>query len=329
MVSCDNETPSFPSQLPSPSAVDLAGLDVSYLEDESYRDNRDRALFDLWYHPNSFGQTGLVIYIHGGGFTSGDKSFVRSYQDAVEIDFPADIRRLLEGNVAFASINYTLLNGTGETVGIAKSLSDIKYALQFFRENAANYNLNPDRIVVAGNSAGAGSAFWLATVNDLADEDDDDPIERQSTRVQGAVCFNTQATYDIFSWGERIFQEYNLDWESRMQEDDLREAVTRLFGVSELSEIQGEEMENYVRLVDMIERLTEDDPELFVRTNRNKQVPQEIFEFNHHVNHAEAIKQKCDDIGVPIVAYYGKNPPIYEDPTGEDWVEYCLRKIDE
>src|SRR5690606_37471256 len=120
--------------------------------------------------------TPLVIFIHGGGFSTGSKE--SAYQPANQ----ADIIRLLSSGVAYASINYPLLR-QDDPVGLMKPLNGIKRALQFLRANRQTFNLDASRVVLLGNSAGASAALWLAFHDDMANLNSADPVERQSTRV--------------------------------------------------------------------------------------------------------------------------------------------------
>lgn len=100
----------------SNSPFDLQGINAKFAKDISY-DSKERTQFDIWL-PTSTAPIGLVIYVHGGGFTSGDKNYVYSVQQGGAWDFPYDIRFLLQNNIAFATIRYSLLSQTGEREGI-------------------------------------------------------------------------------------------------------------------------------------------------------------------------------------------------------------------
>lgn len=115
----------------SNSPFDLQGINAKFAKDIAY-DSKARTQFDIWL-PNSNNPTGLVIYVHGGGFTSGDKDFVYAIQSGGAWDFPTDIRFLLQNNIAFATIRYSYLNNTGETEGVKKPMSDVRRALQYIR----------------------------------------------------------------------------------------------------------------------------------------------------------------------------------------------------
>lgn len=56
------------------SPIDLQGTEASFASDIPY-DEHDKTTFDIFL-PTSTTPTGLVIFIHGGGFTGGDKAFI-------------------------------------------------------------------------------------------------------------------------------------------------------------------------------------------------------------------------------------------------------------
>lgn len=158
----------------SNSPFDLQGINAKFAKDIAY-DSKTRTQFDIWL-PNSNTPTGLVIYVHGGGFTSGDKDFIYSIQSGGAWDFPTDIRFLLQNNIAFATIRYTYLNTTGETEGVKKPMSDVRRALQYIRSRAIDFNIDKNKIILAGNSAGASTSLWIAFNNEFANATNSDPV---------------------------------------------------------------------------------------------------------------------------------------------------------
>ena len=174
------------------------GVTAEFRSNESYGSD-DRNLFDIFL-PESEEPTSLVIYVHGGGFFAGDKS--------AAYGSPDDINDVLEAGVAYATINYSLLDVPGfnnaevnDTEGVEKSLSDIKEALQYIRHNASDFNINPENIAMYGVSAGAVSSLWLAYSNDMIDESaGENSIASQSTRLVAAGAIETQGSLDLVRW---------------------------------------------------------------------------------------------------------------------------------
>jgi acetyl esterase/lipase len=117
------------------------------------------------YQPtgDTVAQRPVVIWVHGGGFSGGDK------RDDEYLAAPY-VKR---GFVA-ASINYRLLsNGcSGSTLGAECSaaalagINDAQAAVRWFRANAAAYRIDPTRIGIAGFSAGAVIATGVGLLSD-------------------------------------------------------------------------------------------------------------------------------------------------------------------
>lgn len=82
-----------------------------------------------------------VIWIHGGGFTGGDK------MDAREKDVCSN---LAAAGYGCASINYRLGDGSWPA-----NVFDCKNAVRFLRVRAAEFHVDPARIAIMGGSAGA------------------------------------------------------------------------------------------------------------------------------------------------------------------------------
>lgn len=111
-----------------------------------------------------------VIWIHGGGWTSGDKAGAR--ERTVCETFAKN------GYAAF-SINYKLgpkppAKPAGETPDPAaapwpQNLHDCKSALRYIRQEAARFGIDPSRIAVSGASSGAHLALITGVTGDRAE----------------------------------------------------------------------------------------------------------------------------------------------------------------
>lgn len=99
------------------------------------------------YTPASGSNWPLIIYIHGGGWYSGDK---------VSPSFLGQVAR----GYAVSSINYRLT--TAATPHPAQ-IHDCKAAVRWLRANAATYGFNPNKFCAAGFSAGGHLAALLGT----------------------------------------------------------------------------------------------------------------------------------------------------------------------
>lgn len=104
----------------------------------------------------------LVIWIHGGSWSSGSKWPI-----------PEVCEDLRDAGFAIASINYRLTSQEGtwgsHDVIFPAALHDTKGAIRFLRSKAATYNLDPDRFGLFGGSAGGHlAALAAASTGDAA-----------------------------------------------------------------------------------------------------------------------------------------------------------------
>ncbi|AOS82712.1 hypothetical protein BIU88_00170 [Chlorobaculum limnaeum] len=149
-------------------------LDIAYSTLPGYRP----LLLDL-YRPDNGEKCPLVIYIHGGSWTTGTKRTSGHFTD-----FPAVLASLARRGFVVASVDYRL---SGEAPFPA-ALQDVKAAIRYLRANAALYDIDPDRVAVWGASAGAHLAAMTAFTGE--DMDFDPPGMQnaaESDRVQAFV----------------------------------------------------------------------------------------------------------------------------------------------
>jgi len=326
----DNPTSSESNIVYSNSPFDLQGINAKFAKDIAY-DTKTRSQFDIWL-PHSNTPTGLVLYVHGGGFSSGDKDFVYTVQSGGAWDFPTDIRFLLQNNIAFATVRYSLLNPTGESEGIKKSMSDVRRALQYIRSRANDFNIDKNNIILAGNSAGAGTSLWIACNNDFANSQSNDPVLRESSRVKGVVARETQSSYNIEErWVNDVFTDYGITWSTILANEAGN--IQKIYGVSSLAQYESPSIDAYRADVDLLSLMTSDDPEIWVNnTLRDVVNPYNPFSPDipsHHAFHARALKKRADAVGIKNITFYGKNPLLYADPSNESWTQFCKRKINE
>lgn len=129
---------------------------------------------DLYLPEGAATPTPLIIWIHGGGWVSGDKTLD---QNSVQLQFA-------RSGYAVASINYRL---SGTAIFPAQ-IHDCKAAIRWLRANAAQYNIDPLRVGVWGSSAGGHLAALVGTSNDVADMEGSVGTNAAfSTRVQAVV----------------------------------------------------------------------------------------------------------------------------------------------
>jgi acetyl esterase/lipase len=126
------------------------------------------------------GSRSAVILIHGGGWTSFDKSTMKGMGGFLA----------RSGFVAFA-VDYRLLH-EAENRWPAQ-LDDVQRAVRWVRANAGKYGVNPDRIGAFGHSAGAQLAALLG-MEDTRDNSDA-ALAKYSSKVQAVVDVSGPADF--------------------------------------------------------------------------------------------------------------------------------------
>jgi acetyl esterase/lipase len=130
------------------------------------------------YSPASGAPHAAMLFIHGGGFARGSKA---GYGNTWGPYLAA------RGYVVFA-IDYRLSKPTQTTW--PQALLDCKAGVQYLRGNAAALGIDPDRIGVGGDSAGASLAALVAVTQDFpefANRYPKDANASASTKVKAAV----------------------------------------------------------------------------------------------------------------------------------------------
>ncbi len=294
----------------SASPIPLKVEDVKVATDLAYGEHSNQ-VFDIFL-PESQRPTPLVIYIHGGGFTHGEKE--RAYRF-----YENEINDFLEQGIAFATIGYRFLQDTER--GVIDCMNDSKYFLQYVRHHAASFNIDPELIGSYGQSAGAGTSLWIGLHDEMADQSADDPVLRESTRLSAIGAIATQATYDILRW-EEVFSSYTIDM-SRIP-PVMMDQLVRFYGITDSKLIETPDLITYRREVDMLRLLSADDPPLFIYNDGKDGMP--LFtDPQHHPLHAKYLKQYADQAGVENIAYA---PALgIEDESGMSIVDFMVGQL--
>ncbi|QHC00367.1 alpha/beta hydrolase fold domain-containing protein [Epidermidibacterium keratini] len=127
-------------------------------ENVRYADDSLRQQLDLYVPDDDEKSHPVAIYLHGGGWQLGDKAAVN---DTAVANIKEFRDALLDAGYAVAAVNYRL---TDEAIWPAQ-IQDVKSAVRYLRANAGKYNLDPERVVVWGESAGGHLAQMMAVTN--------------------------------------------------------------------------------------------------------------------------------------------------------------------
>ena len=118
--------------------------DLAYLPDER------TARLDIFRPQNLAGKSlPVVVWVHGGGFMSGDKAHVANY-----------LKIIAGQGFASVGVNY----GLGPMARYPEPVGDVADALRYLQDNGKRLGLDTSRIVLAGDSAGAQIAAQVAIV---------------------------------------------------------------------------------------------------------------------------------------------------------------------
>ena len=117
-----------------------------------YDEADEDALLDVYY-PASIGQAGkallTVVWVHGGGWIAGSKDEVANY-----------MRILASHGYTVVAVDYSLAPAKRYPTPIRQ----VNTALGYLVRNAERLHVDPERLVLAGDSAGAQIAAQLANL---------------------------------------------------------------------------------------------------------------------------------------------------------------------
>lgn len=139
------------------------------------------------YEPPPAVKNGIgVLLVHGGGWSQGDRSQLRGYG-------------VLLGRRGYTCIasEYRL---TGESLWPAQ-IEDVKAALRYVRAHAAELGIDPERIVISGNSAGGHLSLVAAGTNGMAEFEGGGGNPGIASTVAAAISFYPPTGLDRRDWG--------------------------------------------------------------------------------------------------------------------------------
>ncbi|MGJ8674006.1 prolyl oligopeptidase family serine peptidase [Rubritalea sp.] len=126
-------------------------LDVTYKEV-----NGRQIKMDIYMPPEGTAEKApLLYYVHGGGWTTGSKS-----KGGLPLMQPV-FKQVAEKGFVCASIDYRHFKGKNGIL-IRDCVTDAIDGLRFLKKNADKYGIDPNKVVVWGDSAGGQLAMMLA-----------------------------------------------------------------------------------------------------------------------------------------------------------------------
>jgi len=195
-----------------------------------------------------------ILFIHGGAWKSGRKEVYHYY-----------CVKFAERGYVTATVSYRL---TGEAPFPA-AVQDCKCAVRWMRANAKQNNVDPDRIAVAGGSAGGHLSLMIAYASDVPELEGKGGHAGVSSRVQAVV---------------NLYGPTDLTTDFALKSGDLK----AFLGGKSFADARKQ-----YELASPITHLTEDDPPtLILHGTIDEIVP---------IKQADLLATKLKSVGVPHV----------------------------
>jgi acetyl esterase/lipase len=254
----------------------------------------ERHILDFW-KASSDKPTPLVLVIHGGGWTWGSKERINKF---------VDTKVLLKAGISVVAINYRLLkHAKGVKPPVKAPLHDAARALQFVRSKAKAWNIDKERIGLAGGSAGACTSLWLAFHDDMANPKSTDPVARESTRVFCVGVNRAQTTLDPkqmkewtpnIAYGGHAFGKRNFKQFLKAREEILP-------WIAEYSPCA---------------LVSAGDPPVYITYRSAPEMGKDQKDATHSPNFGAGLQKRCKEVGVDCVIYYpGAKGVKHKKPT--------------
>lgn len=157
-----------------------------FIEGTPYAHEGGETLVADLYLPKGMGPFPAALYLHGGGWSGGNRKQLRR-----QAAFMAS------HGVAGMAIEYRL----DPKYHYPAPLHDAKEAVRWLRKHAAQYNIDPKRIAVVGSSAGGHLAALMGVTQGDSSLEGNGCCKRYSSAVQAVVAFN--GIYDLAAMSGR------------------------------------------------------------------------------------------------------------------------------
>ncbi|MBX3411244.1 MAG: alpha/beta hydrolase [Pirellulales bacterium] len=281
--------------------------------DYAYGTDSERQKFDLWL-AKSEQPTPLVLLIHGGGWMGGDKT---GYGASV-------IQPYLDEGISVAAVNYRFILQAmedGVEPPVKGCLHDAARALQTLRAKSKEWNLDPTRVGATGGSAGACTSLWLALADDLADPNHEDPIARQSSKLQCAAVVGAQTSLDpkeLREWMPNSIyggHAFGFAQKGRTRPEEF-----------ELLIENREKVLPWIKEYSPIELVTTDDPPIYLDYPNQKTTPvigEAGPDPTHSAIYGIKLEEKLKTAGVEGILSY----PGHEDKQYGSVAEFLISKL--
>lgn len=111
-------------------------------------------------------------------------------------------------------------------------VNDAQRAVRFIRHRAAEYGVDPDRLGAVGHSSGGHLASMLGTLPGDGDPADEDPVNRESARVQAVVAGAAPTELSELRSGSEVASAALREFFGQEADSALYRAASPLYQVS-------------------------------------------------------------------------------------------------
>lgn len=205
---------------------------------------------------------------------------------------------------------FEVVHGSQPKFTLPEILQDIHRAIRFIRTNAATWGVDPNRIGIAGGSAGGHLSLMMGAYGCDGPADAKDPVDRASSRVQAVACF----------YPPTDFLNYGKEGASAMEIPALK-SYWHVFGITDTT--PHEERDKIARSLSPIYGdLAKMPPTLIIHGDADLLVP---------IQQSQRFMARLEELKIPheLIVRHGKGhgwPEMGEDiPKLADWFEKYLK----
>ena len=191
-----------------------AQIDAVYSEIDGWKGRED-----IYYNPTATKPTPVVFNIHGGGWNHGVKETQGGFSTFFKIGF------------AVVNVEYRL---TGQATAPA-AVEDVRAAILYVVQHAKELNIDPNKIVVMGGSAGGHLALMAGLLQN------DNKFDGKYKNVKGytiAAIIDKYGITDVWDWayGKNITSKSATNWLGTKAKDEaFAKSVSPIYYVKKTS----------------------------------------------------------------------------------------------
>lgn len=127
---------------------------IEAVENQQYRANSPNGYLDVFYPKGTDKQLPTIVWVHGGGWVSGDKNEIDNY-----------LKILASHGFTTVGVDYTI----APEAQYPTPLFEVNDALKYIQDNAKRLNIDDTKIIMAGDSAGSQIVSQVANAITSAD----------------------------------------------------------------------------------------------------------------------------------------------------------------